>query len=74
MFPFLKVTMKSNAQRRAIFFIVIGLLGIGAYPMMLHLKHPLFIASDFIHGLWFGVFLGLELIGLSLLYKNRRGA
>jgi hypothetical protein len=66
--------MKSNAQRRAIFFIVIGLLGMGAYQMILHLNHPPLMASDFIHGLWFGVFLGLEIIGLTLLYKNRRGA
>jgi hypothetical protein len=66
--------MKSNAQRRAIFLIVIGLLGMGAYQMILHLNHPVFMASDFIHGLWFGVSLGLEILGLSLLYKGRRGA
>jgi heme/copper-type cytochrome/quinol oxidase subunit 4 len=66
--------MKSNAQRRAIFFIVLGLLGMAAYQMILHLKHPLFMSNDFIHGLWFGVFVGLEIVGLSLLYKNRRGA
>jgi hypothetical protein len=66
--------MKSKLQRRAIFLIVIGLLGMGAYQMILHLNHPQLMASDFIHGLWSGVFLGLEIIGLSLLYKSRRGA
>jgi hypothetical protein len=66
--------VKNHAHLRALVLIAIGLIGMAGYQVLLHLKHPLFMGSDFVHGLWFGVFLGVELIGLYLLSKNRRRA
>ena len=64
--------MKSNAQFREFAPIVIGLLGMGAYQMVLHVSHPVMIESDLVHGMWFGICLGLELIGLYFLFKNKK--
>jgi len=65
--------MKNNAQRRALALIAVGLVGIGAYQMILRLSHPTMMENDFFHGLWFGVCIGLEITGLYILTKNKRG-
>lgn len=64
--------MKSNAQLREFALIVIGLLGMGAYQVAFHVPHPVMIEGDLLHGLWFGICLGLELTGLYFLAKNRK--
>lgn len=61
-----------NIHRRAQLFISIGVLGIASYQLIMRFLHPAFLASDFIHGIWFGVFLGLEIYGLYLFRKSRR--
>lgn len=66
--------MKNNSGLRALSPIVIGLFGMAAYPILMHLKHPVITENDFFHGIWFGVCLGLEIIGIHLLVKNKRGA
>jgi hypothetical protein len=66
--------MKSTPRFRALAQIVIGLIGLGVYQMLLHFKHPVVIENDFLHGLWFGVCLGLELTGLYLLFKSKSGS
>ncbi|MDL2353720.1 MAG: hypothetical protein QFF03_00520 [Pseudomonadota bacterium] len=53
--------------------LVIGLLGIGAYPLVVRAPHPALMDSDLFHGLWLGVCLGLELTGVYMLRKRRRG-
>lgn len=63
--------MKSSARFREFAPIVIGLLGMGAYQVALHVPHPVMIESDLVHGLWFGICLGMELTGLYFLAKNR---
>jgi hypothetical protein len=65
--------MKSNTKQRALVPIVIGLLGMAAYPMILRLGHPAMMENDFFHGLWFGICVGLELLGVYRLSKNKTG-
>lgn len=66
--------MKSNVQRRALAPIVIGLLGMGAYQIILHLEHPLVMENDLLHGIWFGICFGLEVTGIYHLSKNKNGS
>jgi hypothetical protein len=66
--------MKSNAQLRALAPIVIGLLGMGGYQVILHLKHPIMMENDLFHGIWFGACFGLEITGLYLHFKNKSGS
>ncbi|MES2350510.1 MAG: hypothetical protein V4641_23315 [Pseudomonadota bacterium] len=45
--------------------LIIGLMGICSYPA-LHVKFPLAL-GDAGHGIWIGICLGLEVLGLILL-------
>lgn len=63
--------MKRSSRFREFAPIAIGLLGMGGYQVALRLPHFAVIEGDLVHGLWFGICLGLELIGLYLLVKNR---
>lgn len=64
--------MKSSARFREFAPVVIGLLGMGAYQIVLHVAHPVMIESDLVHGMGFGICLGMELTGLYSLSKNRK--
>lgn len=64
--------MKNSSAFRELLPIAIGLLGMGAYQIALRLPHPGMLESDLVHGLWFGICLGLELTGLYFLVKNRK--
>lgn len=66
--------MKSIAQPRALIPIIIGLLGVAAYQIIIHFKHPIIMDSDLFHGVWFGICLGLEITGIYLLSKNKNGS
>lgn len=66
--------MKRNTRISALAMIVIGLLGLAAYQVFLHMPHPKNIETDFVHGIWFGVCFGLEILGAYLLSKNRPGS
>ncbi len=65
--------MKRNARLRAFAPIAVGLLGMGAYQVVLRTSHPAAMEGDFFHGLWFGVCIGLEIVGIYLLTKIKRG-
>lgn len=62
--------MRSNAKLRALAHIVIGLIGIAAYQIIVHFKHPVIMDNDLFHGMWFGICFGLEITGLYLLSKT----
>ena len=49
----------------------IGLLGIAGYEMVLRLLHPPFLANDFTHGLWIGTCIGLEILSLFVLRRDK---
>jgi len=49
--------------------IAAGLLGMGLYYVAMRLPHPGFMVTDMFQGLWYGICLGLELLGL---YSFRR--
>lgn len=65
--------MKSNPRIGVLAPIIIGLLGMGAYQIIVHLKHPAIIETDLFHGLWIGLCLGWEITGLYQLFNNKRG-
>lgn len=46
--------------------------GMGAYQLSLHVPHPPMIESELVHGIWFGICLGMELIGLYFIVKSRK--
>lgn len=64
--------MKSSSPPREFVPIVVALAGMGAYRMALHGPHPTVIERDLVHGIWFGICLGIELVGLYFLFKHRK--
>lgn len=53
--------------------IAAGLFGIAGYEMALRVLSTSFLSLDFVHGLWFGLCIGLEILGLIALTRNARG-
>lgn len=53
--------------------IAIGLLGIAGYQIVLRLLHPPILSNDFVHGIWLGLCIGLECLGLLFLRKSKGG-
>ncbi|AHG92839.1 hypothetical protein J421_5304 (plasmid) [Gemmatirosa kalamazoonensis] len=49
-----------------------GLLGAALYPVAARAGLPAALAGDAAHGVWLGVCLGLEVLGLVTLRKARR--
>lgn len=52
--------------------ISIGTMGIAGYQLILRIFHPPIMAHDLFHGIWFGICLGLEILGLIYLRKANR--
>lgn len=63
--------MKNNTRIGAFALIFIGLLGMAGYQVFLHLPHPKAVETDFVHGIWFGICFGLEILGLYCLSRNK---
>ena len=59
-------------NRKATIFISVGVIGIAAYQLALRSIQLSFLAKDLVHGLWIGVFLGLEIYGIYLFLKAKR--
>ncbi|HJV22882.1 MAG TPA: hypothetical protein VJ570_09295 [Holophagaceae bacterium] len=57
-------------------FVALGVLGLAGYELALRATHAPFLASDAVHGGWMGLCIGLEILGLLLLrrQRNRPGA
>lgn len=53
--------------------ISVGLLWITALQLILRLVHPAFLAQDLAQGVWFGIGIGLEILGLLRLRQMRSG-
>ncbi len=60
------------SKKNGYVLVAIGLLGIAGYEMALRLLHPSFLANDLTHGLWLGVCIGLEILGLFVLGRAKR--
>lgn len=63
--------MKSNRQRRSYVLVAIGLLGISLYAAAVRVWHPDFLSSDIIRGVWYGICIGPEIIGVYLLRESK---
>ena len=53
--------------------IAFGVLWIAALQVILRLFHPAFLAQDLVQGVWFGLGIGLEILGLLRLRQVRAG-
>ena len=51
--------------------IAAGLFGMLPYAILTRSTHPSVLTSDSMRGLWIGVCIGLEVVGLSVLLKTR---
>jgi hypothetical protein len=51
--------------------IALGLFGMAALHLALHLPHPMALERDGVQGLWLGLCLGMQLLGLARLRKWR---
>jgi hypothetical protein len=56
---------RTNALR----FVAAGLFGFALYGVVTHLMAPAALRSDFVHGVWIGICVGLEVVGLAFLIK-----
>lgn len=56
---------------KSLVLISSGLFGIGGHEVILRLFHSRFMGNDIAHGLWFGICLGLEIVGLVLLLRSK---
>ncbi|GGC65767.1 hypothetical protein GCM10011396_10980 [Undibacterium terreum] len=63
--------MRSDIRKTALGVMSTGLIGLCAYQIILRVNHPAALDSDLVHGIWVGVCLGLELIGVALLKKSK---
>lgn len=53
--------------------IAFGVLWIAAFQLIVRLYHPAFLAQDLVQGIWFGLGIGLEILGLLRLRQLRAG-
>lgn len=63
------MNMKINGHT----LMLIGILGIAGYEVALHFSQSPALHADANHGLWIGAFIGLKLLGLMQLRKERAG-
>lgn len=61
-----------KSRARPIVLVSIGLLGMSLYWVVLRVAHPAILSNDFVRGLWFGLCLGLEILGVYRLGKESR--
>ena len=52
--------------------VSVGLLGLSGYEIILQLAHLPLLANDFVHGLWVGACIGVEILGVIILSKRVR--
>ena len=63
----------ASTNKKQFLLIAAGLIGIACYEISIRLFGNHFLTSDFFHGSWFGVCIGLEILGLLLLRKSMVG-
>jgi len=64
--------MHRKMNMNGLILVSVGLLGLSGYEIVLRLAHPPLLANDFIHGLWVGACIGLEVLGVIRLSKGDR--
>ncbi|MGH9440970.1 MAG: hypothetical protein ACRD16_01720 [Thermoanaerobaculia bacterium] len=63
--------MTSKSLFQPILLVSVGLLGITLVPFVLRVSHSALLSNDFVRGLWYGLCLGLEIVGIYRLGKAR---
>jgi hypothetical protein len=59
-----------NRQPRPYVLVAAGLLGIGLYAVAIRFWHPAILSNDLVQGVWYGLCVGVEILGLYLLRKS----
>jgi hypothetical protein len=59
-----------SRRPRPYVLIAAGLLGMGLYAVAMRFPHPAILSNDFVQGAWYGVCVGVEILGLYLLRKS----
>ncbi len=63
--------MKLNATSFGLLLIGLGLFGVAAYFLLAHFGRSALSGSDFSTGIWFGICIGAECLGVVLVVKSR---
>jgi hypothetical protein len=64
--------MVLKSRPRSILLVCIGLFGMSLYWLVLRVAHPAILSNDFVRGVWYGLCLGLEILGVYRLGKESR--
>lgn len=62
--------MKGNPGVVGLALVVAGLLGMAAYFVTTHVGRPGILGGDVSRGVWFGVCIGCECLGIVMLIKG----
>jgi hypothetical protein len=65
--------VKLRRKPSPLVLIAAGLIGMGLLLLAEHFHLPIARAGDFASGLWFGVCLGVELLGVIVLVRSKAG-
>lgn len=64
--------LRARPGARPHVLVAAGLFGAALYATGLRVPQPPALSHDAVRGAWLGVCLGLELLGVSVLVRNRR--
>ena len=53
--------------------VMFGLLGASSYEIVRRVVHSQFLDRDFVHGIWVGICIGIQIFGLvAMLFTTRK--
>lgn len=63
--------MRNGHKSRSLGLVAAGLFGMALYNIAVLVGGPALLARDSVHGMWIGLCIGLELVGLMALARSR---
>ena len=64
--------MHSQRTLNPFILVALGLFGMSTASLLPHLAQSSLVLNDVVRGVWYGLCIGLEMVGLILLHKTRR--
>jgi hypothetical protein len=65
--------MLLNRRLNPYVLVSVGLLGMTLYALAMRFGHPDILSNDFVRGVWYGLCLGVQLLGLYRLRNSGTG-